>query len=293
MNRYGKDFERDRWGGMRGERDRGGRGGWSGRSGPEGGSFGGRGGGRGYAADFGEGPSRGGSGGMRGGGRGDAPFAGGGWGGGYGGGYEEFVPSRGYSGGGRGGEWGGQARGEERIRVAELMTEDPEVVTADATLADAARRMRDLNVGMIPVVESSENRRLRGVITDRDIAVRAVAEGKDAAKTKVEECMTSDLETCNKNDSVSDVLRVMQREQIRRVPITDRDGRLVGIVAQADIAVDYLDVEPGRKREVARTLRSVSEPGEPESMAASGSSESPRRGRGGGRRASQEGEEGE
>jgi CBS domain-containing protein len=290
MNRYGNDFERDRWGGMRGERERGGRGEWRGRSGAEGGGFGGRGGGRGYAADFDQASGRGG---MRGGGRGDGPYDAGGWGSGSRGGYEDFGASHGYPGRDRGGSWGGRSQGEGRVRIADLMTEDPEVVTADATLADAARRMRDLNVGIIPVVESDDNRRLRGVITDRDIAVRAVAEGKDAAKTKVADCMTSDLETCNKNDSVADVMRVMQREQVRRVPITDRDGRLVGIVAQADLAVDYLDVQPGRKREVARTLRSVSEPGEPEGMAASGTSESPRRGRGGGRRASQEREAGE
>jgi CBS domain-containing protein len=281
MERYGRDFDRDRWSGMGGESGRGGRGGWGGQFGREGGQAPRR-GGRGYGSDFGGGGGGGGGGrGMRGGGRGGESFLGGGWGGGYGSGYAEFEPSRGYGGGSSGG-WGGGGR-EHQMRIAEIMTEEPEVVTADSTLADAARKMRDLNVGIIPVVESEDSRRLKGVITDRDIAIRAVAEGKDAKSTKVADCMTTELETCNKNDSVGDVLRVMQREQVRRVPIIDREGRLVGIVAQADVAVDYLNADPGRKRDVARTLRSVSEPGEPESMAAGG-----RAGRSGGGRASQQ-----
>ena len=141
------------------------------------------------------------------------------------------------------------------------MTENPETVTPDASLADAARKMRDLNVGIIPVVESDQNRRLRGVITDRDIAIRAVAEGKDASSTRVSDVMTSNVETCNKNDSVQDVLQLMEREQVRRVPITDREGRLVGIVAQADVATD-LDSDQGSRR-VADTLERISEPGRP------------------------------
>jgi CBS-domain-containing membrane protein len=102
------------------------------------------------------------------------------------------------------------------------------------------------------------------VITDRDIAIRAVAEGKDVNSIRVSDVMTTEIETCNKNDTVRDILNVMQREQVRRVPITDREGRLVGIVAQADVAVDFLEDRPQGKREVARMLRQVSEPGEPE-----------------------------
>ena len=175
-------------------------------------------------------------------------------GGGYGafGGQQEFMGDR--------GGYGQQGGGDElrRMRAADIMTENPETVTPEATLADAARKMRDLNVGIIPVVESDQNRRLRGVITDRDIAIRAVAEGKDASSTRVSEVMTSDVETCNKNDSVQDVLQLMEREQVRRVPITDREGRLVGIVAQADVATD-LDSDAGSRR-VADTLERISEP---------------------------------
>lgn len=162
------------------------------------------------------------------------------------------------------GGWQEEDGGEnERVRVSGLMTSDPETVTGDATLAEAAQKMRDLNVGIIPVVESAKNKRLKGVITDRDIAVRAVAEGKDG-NTKVSECMTSDVSTCNQNDSVGDVLRVMQEEQVRRVPITDRENRLVGIVAQADVAADWGGGDDdGRDQRVAETLEDVSEPARP------------------------------
>jgi CBS domain-containing protein len=313
MERYGQDFNRNRWGGMGGESGRGGErsgqgeyggeygwrgGGFENRGGERGEEFGGRGrfgGGRGsrggYGREFGErggewGGRQGGYGesgwfgggmgqrgdvGQRGGGRG-GEMMGSGYGGfGYSGRSDVLGEQRGGYGGGFERGWGREGGGEDeqsRLRAAEIMTENPETVMPDATLADAARKMRDLNVGIIPVVESSENRRLRGVITDRDIAVRAVAEGLDISKTKVADVMTTEVETCNKNDLVHDILQVMEREQVRRVPITDREGRLVGIVAQADVAVDYMGERQQGKREVARALRRISEPAEPERTSA-------------------------
>lgn len=146
-----------------------------------------------------------------------------------------------------------------RLRAVDIMTENPECVTPDTSLADAAAKMRDLNVGIIPVVDSEQGRRLKGVVTDRDIAIRAVAEGMDARSTRVQQVMTTEVEACNKNDSVGDILRVMAREQVRRVPITDREGRLVGIVAQADVVRD-LDSERGEHR-VNDAIERISEPG--------------------------------
>lgn len=250
MARYGRDF---------------GRGGWQGGGEDFGGGTGGRGSGYG-------GPGYGGwsaGGGMQqgrewGGMRSDArPRAGrerSGFGSG-GGAYDNDFGPGGY--GGQGGGYGGGGGGEElgRLRAADVMTDNPETVTADTPLMEAARKMRELDVGIIPVVESESSRRLRGVITDRDIAVRAVAEGKDANSTTVGDVMTSRVQTCNKNDTLRDVMEVMESEQVRRVPITDREGRLVGIIAQADVAMD-VDSPRGRKR-VARTLESISEPGEP------------------------------
>jgi CBS domain-containing protein len=182
----------------------------------------------------------------------------GGYDAGYGGGYGGYE-------GGYGGEMGGgrQMHGRSGSRASEIMTENPEVVTPDATLADAAAKMRDLDVGIIPVVESMENRRLRGVITDRDIAIRAVAEGKDG-QSKVSECMTPGVETVNKNDGIERVLGLMEREQVRRVPVTDREGRIVGIIAQADLAVDYGGGRPRASRQVQQTIERISEPARPE-----------------------------
>ena len=152
--------------------------------------------------------------------------------------------------------------GRGGMRAAEIMTETPETVTPDSSVADAAKRMKELNVGIIPVVESEQSRRLKGVITDRDITIRVLAEGKDG-KAKVSDCMTSDVETVNKNDSVRDVLRVMQREQVRRVPVIDRENRLVGIIAQADLAVDYAEDHRGREVRVEEAIERISEPAHP------------------------------
>jgi CBS domain-containing protein len=216
----------------------------------------------------GQGGSRGGYGGdyrARGGGPGGR-----GWEGGYGGGGREW----GYGGreGGSAGREGGfgqwqqqQQRGGQRgrSRAADIMTENPQVVTPDAPLSEVAQKMRDLDVGIIPVVESQENRRLKGVITDRDIAIRAIAEGKDGTTT-VGDCMTDHVRSVNKNDSVSDVMRVMRQEQVRRVPVTDREGRLVGIIAQADLAVDYASSDRDREAELGETIERISEPARPQ-----------------------------
>lgn len=196
-------------------------------------------------------------------------------GGGYGGGGQNYG---GYGGGWTGGlssgsdtdrswassNFGGSTQGADelrRMRAADVMTDNPECVTPDTSLADAARKMRDLDVGIIPVVESESSKRLRGVLTDRDIAIRAVAEGKDATSTRVMEVMTTQVETCNKNDTLRDVLNVMEREQVRRVPITDREGRLVGIIAQADVATEV--DSPAGQRRFAETVGDISEPGNP------------------------------
>ncbi len=231
---WGSDWERfpgeEGWYGGRRGYDEGFRGGMSeGRSGWQGGMRGG------YGQEF-EGQSMPGGYGGR-----DMGYGGGGYG------------SRGWDEGNRG---GGQQR--DQMRASELMTENPEVVTPDATLADVARRMRDMDVGIIPVVDSEENRRLRGVITDRDIAIRAIAEGKDG-KAKVSECMSSDVESVNKNDPVDQVIRLMKREQVRRVPVTDREGRLVGIIAQADLATDFAETSHRRQHKVVDALERISQ----------------------------------
>ncbi|HVH12410.1 MAG TPA: CBS domain-containing protein [Longimicrobium sp.] len=289
MARYGRDYNRDRWSGGFGQ------GGEFGRMNRYGGDYGGMRSDAGFGRERGFGRDEFGAGGgtydndfnpesgfgysgerLRGrfdteggfsgrgyrdrslggfGGHGGAGYTTGGYGafGGWGGADEMDRP---YGGLGRSG--GDELR---RLRAADVMTDDPECVTSDMTLADAARKMRDLDVGIIPVVESTHSRRLRGVLTDRDIAIRAVAEGLDGGSTRVIDVMTTQVETCNKNDTLRDVMSVMEREQVRRVPITDREGRLVGIIAQADVATE-VDTPLGQRR-FADTLGEISEPGNP------------------------------
>lgn len=145
------------------------------------------------------------------------------------------------------------------LRASDLMTRDPASVTPDAMLTEAARIMRDLDVGVVPVVQSARDRRLLGVVTDRDLIVRVVAEDRDPNHTPVSECMTSEVQSGSPDDPVRALLHLMEFAQVRRVPITDDDGRLVGIVAQADLAVHLDETREGAHR-VAHALERISAP---------------------------------
>jgi len=117
--------------------------------------------------------------------------------------------------------------------ISELMTKSPRTVTADSTVAEAARAMRDEDAGVIPIVEGE---RVVGVITDRDIVIRVVADGKDPQATKVTEIASKDLVTIDPQQDLDEALRLMAQHQVRRLPVVEEDGKLVGIVAQADVA---------------------------------------------------------
>jgi CBS domain-containing protein len=269
MARYGRDYASDFDQSARGRQERGARGGWRGQQpggmrsdgpGNERNSFQGGegrfGGSYGYDEGFRGGMGRGG---LRESGGGNR-YEGASRSGGYG--DRELGYENGQF-GARGWDSGGGNEQPRQMRAADLMTENPQVVTPEATLAEVAKLMKELDVGIIPVVSGDDNRRLRGVITDRDIAIRAVANGKDG-KTKVSECMSDDVETVNKNDPVRQVLELMQREQVRRVPVTDREGRLVGIIAQADLAVEYADTSHRRLHKVQNTIERISQPARPD-----------------------------
>ena len=139
--------------------------------------------------------------------------------------------------------------------IRDAMTSNPRGVEATTPVVDAARLMKTEDVGMLPVVRSAGSRSIVGVVTDRDIAIRHVAEGHSSPDCPVSEAMSSNVKTCRENDSVDDVMKVMGREQVRRIPIVDERGDLVGIVAQADIARDADD------KKAERTLEKISEPG--------------------------------
>ena len=133
--------------------------------------------------------------------------------------------------------------------ISEVMTTDVEVVGPEETLRDAARAMADLDVGSLPVCDG---RKLIGMVTDRDITIRAVAEGK-SADTPVSEVMTDEVVWCTDTDSVDEVLQQMSDAQVRRIPVVDKDRQLVGIVALGDIALEEDD-------DVDEALRDISMP---------------------------------
>jgi CBS domain-containing protein len=122
---------------------------------------------------------------------------------------------------------------EAAMRISEIMTTDPELIDPNASIRDAARRMKNEDIGALPI---GENDRLVGMVTDRDIAVRAVAEDRDPSSTTVRDVMSEKIYYCFEDDDIEDAARCMAENQVRRLPILNRDKRLVGIVSLADIA---------------------------------------------------------
>lgn len=137
------------------------------------------------------------------------------------------------------------------MRVSEAMSRDVQVAASDQTLQQAATKMRDLDVGALPV---GENDRLVGMITDRDIAIRAVADNK-APSTKVRDAMTRAVKFCYDDEDVDHVAHNMGDQQVRRLPMVNRDKRLVGILALGDLAAQ------GEARPAAQALEGISQPG--------------------------------
>ena len=126
--------------------------------------------------------------------------------------------------------------------VKEVMTSNPVGVEPASSLVEAARMMRDEDTGIVPVLEGGT---LVGTVTDRDIVVRAVADGKDAQSTTVREVVSSDVVTIDPQQNLDEALRLMAKHQVRRLPVVEEDGRLVGIVSQADVARESDDKRTG------------------------------------------------
>ena len=172
----------------------------------------------------------------------------------------------------------GRGRGASRshVRCRDIMTRDVTVALRDTPLDQVARMMRDEDTGVIPEVERTTEAltdldksrpemnkvepnvvgstgKLVGLITDRDIAVRAVSEGKDPRAVRAEEIMTANVHTAHPNDRVIDAIRKMGDKQVRRIPVVDRDGNLRGIISMADVAL-----ETEADRELAEALEEIS-----------------------------------
>jgi CBS domain-containing protein len=126
--------------------------------------------------------------------------------------------------------------------IRDLMTSNPRTLESGSTVVEAARLMRDEDAGIVPVVEG---KKLVGTVTDRDIALRVVAEGKAPESTTVGEIASRELVTIDPQQDLDEALRLMARHQVRRLPVVEEDGKLVGIVAQADVALHASDAQTG------------------------------------------------
>ncbi len=136
-------------------------------------------------------------------------------------------------------------------QLKDLMSRDVKVISPDMTIGEAAKKMRDGDFGMLPVGEDDH---MIGTISDRDIVIRAVAEGKNVATT-VRDVMSDGIAWVYEDDSVEQAAAIMSERQVRRLPVVNRDKRLVGIVALGDFAVESSEIQPA-----AKALSEISRP---------------------------------
>jgi CBS domain-containing protein len=141
------------------------------------------------------------------------------------------------------------------MKIKEIMTSDFETISAGSSLAAAAQKMESLNVGALPVEQDG---RVIGIITDRDLVVRGIAEGHDPASTEVRDILTADLICCSEDDSVEQAVKLMEDNKVRRLIACDLDGMSVGIVSLGDIAS-----KSGQEQLAGEALEMISEPASP------------------------------
>jgi CBS domain-containing protein len=141
-------------------------------------------------------------------------------------------------------------------KCSEVMTSKPVCCVPNDMVSRAAKLMKVGNIGAIPVVEDEQNRKLVGIVTDRDLALHIVAEGRDPKSTKVEAVMTANVVTCMADDDLQKALDAMASNQLRRIPVVDSENQLVGIIAQADVAT-RVD-QPEKTAEVVKEISQAS-----------------------------------
>ena len=140
---------------------------------------------------------------------------------------------------------------KENRKVRDIMTPNPQCVSDGDTVRDAARIMAQRDTGVVPVVDG---KKVIGLITDRDIVVRLVAEGRDPLNTRVNEAMTKNVRSVNEDTSVDEVLKLMSKAEIRRLPVVNRNDEIVGIVSIGDLAV-----ETNQDNKVGKAIEDISE----------------------------------
>ena len=137
------------------------------------------------------------------------------------------------------------------MKVKEIMTKSPACCTPDTSLREVAAMFVDNDCGAVPVVDSVNTRRPIGIVTDRDIACRAVAKGLNALELTARDCMSSPSVTIPEDASLDEAIKLMEEKRVRRLPVVDERGRCIGVVAQADIA---LSAGRGKTAEVVREI---------------------------------------
>ena len=121
----------------------------------------------------------------------------------------------------------------------EVMTKQPVCCLPDDLATEAAELMKNKHVGSIPIIEDQQSRKLVGIVTDRDLAIRIVSEGLDGKSTKLETIMTRNAVTCKAEDDLQKAVDTMSKHQLRRIPVVDDDNKILGIIAQADVATYF------------------------------------------------------
>jgi CBS domain-containing protein len=141
-------------------------------------------------------------------------------------------------------------------KCSEVMTREPACCEPGDSIRRAAEIMKRQDVGSVPVVESHEEKKLVGIVTDRDIVVKVLADGADVARATVRDAMTANPAHCREDDDVEKAVRTMSDRQVRRMPIIDAGGHLSGIIAQADVATRI-----NRDQTTGELVEAISEPG--------------------------------
>jgi len=150
------------------------------------------------------------------------------------------------------------------MKVRDVMTPDPVCCTPDDTAQKVARMLKDQNIGSVPVVLDQASRKLVGIITDRDLCCNIVAEGKNPVNTRIDRMSTINPVSCRDGENIANCETLMQEHQVRRIPVVDGEGRCIGIVSQADVALKE------KPEKVSKTVTEISKtvPGEIVSPAA-------------------------
>jgi CBS domain-containing protein len=142
-------------------------------------------------------------------------------------------------------------------KCSDVMTRNPACCLPADAVSKAAQRMKKENVGSIPVIETEQSKKLIGIVTDRDIALKVVADGRDANSTKVADVMTHKVITCHVDDDLQKAVDAMAEHQLRRMPVVDNENKIVGIISQADVAT-----RTNKPAETAKMVKDISQPKE-------------------------------